>query len=111
MPKTMQAVVKAQAAPGIELREVPIPQISPNMVLVQVQSASVCGTDLHIYNWDPWAQGRIHTPLIPESNICKQARRSRWSSGPSSAVVSSAASRVYLVRSSCLLMRPPIEAL
>jgi threonine 3-dehydrogenase len=61
----MQAVVKAKAAPGIELREVPIPSPGPGQVLVKVQAASVCGTDLHIFNWDPWAQGRIHPPLIP----------------------------------------------
>ena len=49
----MQAVVKAKAAPGIELREVPVPTPGPGEVLVRVQTASVCGTDLHIYNWDP----------------------------------------------------------
>lgn len=65
MPSTMQAVVKAHAAPGIELREVPIPTPGPGEVLVRVEAASVCGTDLHIFNWDPWAQGRIHPPLIP----------------------------------------------
>ena len=65
MPATMQAVVKAKAAPGIELREVPVPEPGPGEVLVRVQTASVCGTDLHIYNWDPWAKGRIHPPLIP----------------------------------------------
>jgi len=65
MSGTMQAVVKAHAAPGIELREVPIPTPGPGEVLVRVQTASVCGTDLHIFNWDLWAQGRIHPPLIP----------------------------------------------
>ncbi len=65
MPATMQAVVKAKAAPGIELREVPVPAPGPGEVLVRVETASVCGTDLHIYNWDPWAKGRIHPPLIP----------------------------------------------
>jgi threonine 3-dehydrogenase len=65
MPTTMQAVVKAQAAPGIELREVPVPKPGPGEVLVRVHAASVCGTDLHIYEWDPWAQSRIHPPLIP----------------------------------------------
>jgi len=61
----MQAVVKAHAAPGIEIREVPVPTPGPGEVLVKVSAASVCGTDLHIFNWDPWAQGRIHPPLIP----------------------------------------------
>ncbi len=65
MPATMQAVVKTKAAPGIELREVPVPAPGPGEVLVRVETASVCGTDLHIYNWDPWAKGRIHPPLIP----------------------------------------------
>jgi threonine 3-dehydrogenase len=55
MPATMQAVVKAKAAPGIELREVPVPAPGPGEVLVRVQTASVCGADLHIYNWDPEA--------------------------------------------------------
>ena len=70
MPTTMQAVVKAKAAPGIELREVPVPTPGPGEVLVRVQTASVCGTDLHIYNWDPWAKGRIHPPLIPGHEFC-----------------------------------------
>jgi threonine 3-dehydrogenase len=61
----MQAVVKARPAPGIELRQVPVPVPGPGEVLVRVQAVSVCGTDLHIYNWDPWAQWRIHPPLIP----------------------------------------------
>jgi threonine 3-dehydrogenase len=65
MPAAMQAVVKTKAAPGIELREVPVPAPGPGEVLVRVQTTSVCGTDLHIYNWDPWAKGRIHPPLIP----------------------------------------------
>lgn len=65
MPETMQAVVKAHATPGVELREVPVPAPKAGEVLVRVHAASVCGTDLHIYNWDPWAQGRIHPPLIP----------------------------------------------
>ncbi len=65
MPTTMQAVVKAKPAHGIELREVPIPTPGPGEVLVRVQAASVCGTDLHIFNWDYWAKSRIHPPLIP----------------------------------------------
>lgn len=65
MSTTMEAVVKAKAAPGIELREVPVPEPGPGEVLVRVLAASVCGTDLHIFNWDPWAQGRIKPPLIP----------------------------------------------
>ncbi len=70
MSSTMQAVVKAHAAPGIEMREVPVPAPGTGEVLVRVEAASVCGTDLHIFNWDPWAQGRIHPPLIPGHEFC-----------------------------------------
>src|ERR1700756_3340166 len=70
MPNTMLAVMKPAAAPGSEIREVPIPKFGPNEVLVKVDVASVCGTDLHIYNWDPWAQNRIKPPLIPGHEFC-----------------------------------------
>lgn len=70
MPQTMQAIVKASAQPGIEVREVPVPTIGSSEVLVRVEAASVCGTDLHIYDWDPWAQGRIKPPLIPGHEFC-----------------------------------------
>src|SRR6202451_1389600 len=70
MPPTMLAVVKPEAAPGAEIREVKIPAYGPNDVLVKVKMASICGTDLHIYNWDRWAQNRIHPPLIPGHEFC-----------------------------------------
>jgi threonine 3-dehydrogenase len=70
MSKTMMAVMKPQAKPGVEIRDVAIPQIGLTDVLVKVKVASICGTDLHIYNWDRWAQGRIHPPLIPGHEFC-----------------------------------------
>ncbi len=70
MPSTMLAVVKPEAAPGAEIREVKIPAYGRNEVLVKVKVASICGTDLHIYEWDRWAQGRIHPPLIPGHEFC-----------------------------------------
>src|SRR5882757_193726 len=70
MPDTMLAVVKAEAAPGAEIREVKIPAFGRADVLVKVKVASICGTDLHIYEWDRWAQGRIHPPLIPGHEFC-----------------------------------------
>jgi len=66
----MQAIVKPEAKPGIEVREVPVPEFGPDDVLVKVEAASVCGTDLHIYNWDQWAQGRIKPPLVPGHEFC-----------------------------------------
>ena len=70
MPSSMLAVVKTEAAPGADVRDVKVPEIGLPDVLVRVQVASVCGTDLHIYNWDPWAQHRIHPPLIPGHEFC-----------------------------------------
>src|SRR2546423_2839877 len=70
MPETMQAIVKPQAGPGSELCVVPRPEIGPTDVLVKVQVASICGTDLHIYEWDAWAQKRIHPPLVPGHEFC-----------------------------------------
>lgn len=61
----MQALVKPAAAPGMEMREMPVPAIGATDVLVAVETASVCGTDLHIYHWDEWAQARIKPPYIP----------------------------------------------
>ncbi len=68
--KTMMAVVKPAARAGAEIREVPIPDFLPHEVLVKVRVASVCGTDLHIYDWDAWAQNRIKPPLIPGHEFC-----------------------------------------
>jgi len=59
----MQALVKTQAAPGLELRDVPVPTVGINDVLVRVHKTGICGTDLHIEGWDPWAQGAISPPL------------------------------------------------
>ncbi len=60
----MKAIAKAAAAPGADLIEVPEPQIKPGHVKVRVQYGSVCGTDLHIYDWDAWAASRIKPPRI-----------------------------------------------
>jgi threonine 3-dehydrogenase len=71
MPKkTMTAIVKAEPGPGLQMTEVPIPKIKANEVLVKVRAASICGTDLHIYNWDDWAAGRIKPPVIVGHEVC-----------------------------------------
>jgi threonine dehydrogenase-like Zn-dependent dehydrogenase len=70
MAETMQAVVKAHASPGLEVHQVPIPTIKRDEVLVKVRAASICGTDLHIYNWDSWAAGRMHPPVIVGHEVC-----------------------------------------
>jgi threonine 3-dehydrogenase len=59
----VRALVKATASPGFELRDVPQPTIRDNEVLIRVRRAGVCGTDVHIYDWDAWAQGRCRPPF------------------------------------------------
>ncbi len=61
--KMMNALVKKKAAPGIWLEEVPVPEISINDVLIKIHKTAICGTDVHIYNWDTWSQKTIKTPL------------------------------------------------
>jgi threonine 3-dehydrogenase len=70
MAKTMKAVVKTRAGAGLELHEVPIPEIGPHEVLIKTRAMSICGTDLHILNWDPWAAKRLKPPLIIGHEFC-----------------------------------------
>jgi threonine 3-dehydrogenase len=63
MPATMKALRKSQPGKGLQLEEVPVPAIGPADVLVRVKATSICGTDLHIYGWDRWSQGRIKPPV------------------------------------------------
>ena len=60
----MKAALKVEAAPGATVALVDIPRIGSRDVLVQVKAASICGTDIHIYEWDAWAQHRMTTPRI-----------------------------------------------
>lgn len=60
----MKALVKKHAGPGFVLADVPEPTILDNEVLIRVRRAGVCGTDVHIYDWDAWAQGRCVPPFI-----------------------------------------------
>ena len=60
----MRALVKREARPGLWLEEVPVPEISIDDVLIRVERTGICGTDLHIYDWDPWAQETIPVPMV-----------------------------------------------
>ncbi len=60
----MKALVKSQAGPGLWLEDVPEPEYGINEVLVRVHRTGICGTDLHIYNWDAWASKTIPVPLV-----------------------------------------------
>jgi len=61
---TMKALVKKYRRPGLWLDEVPIPAIGKNDVLVKVIKTSICGTDVHIYDWDQWAEATIPVPMV-----------------------------------------------
>lgn len=67
---TMKAVTKPSASPGLALETVPVPAVGPRDVLLRVRAASICGTDLHIYKWDKWAEKRISPPLIFGHEFC-----------------------------------------
>ncbi len=63
MAETMRAIRKTASATGLAVESIPIPHPGDHDVLVQIEAASCCGTDLHIWKWDTWAQGRIKPPL------------------------------------------------
>ncbi|GGS32633.1 L-threonine 3-dehydrogenase [Streptomyces griseoviridis] len=60
----MKALVKEKAEPGLWLTDVPEPVVGPGDVLIKVLRTGICGTDLHIRNWDGWAQGAVRAPLV-----------------------------------------------
>src|SRR5438128_1705201 len=61
--RTMQALVKKKSEPGLWLDEIPVPEIGINDVLIEVLRTGICGTDVHIYQWDAWAQKTIPVPM------------------------------------------------
>jgi threonine 3-dehydrogenase len=67
---TMKALRKMRPQQGAQLEAVPIPEIGVRDVLVRVRAASICGTDLHIYHWDPWSASRIRPPLTFGHEFC-----------------------------------------
>lgn len=60
----MKALVKAENAVGLWKQDVPKPEIGPNDVLIKIRKSAICGTDMHIYNWDEWAQRTIPVPMV-----------------------------------------------
>lgn len=63
MKRTMRALVKKERKVGLWEDELPIPEIGPNDLLIKISKTAICGTDLHIYNWDDWAQKTIPVPM------------------------------------------------
>ncbi len=75
MAGTMKALRKMQPARGLQMDTVAVPAVGPTDVLVRVKTASICGTDLHIYGWDHWSQGRIKPPLTLGHEFCGNVER------------------------------------
>jgi threonine 3-dehydrogenase len=70
MLATMKALRKTQAGKGLHVEKVQVPSLGPTDVLVRVKASSICGTDLHIYGWDRWSQGRIKPPVTLGHEFC-----------------------------------------
>jgi threonine 3-dehydrogenase len=70
MATAMKALRKMQPARGLQMDTVAVPAIGPTDALVRVKTASICGTDLHIYGWDRWSQGRIKPPVTLGHEFC-----------------------------------------
>ncbi len=66
----MKALVKAKPEPGLWLEEVPEPKVGHNDLLVKVSKTAICGTDIHIYNWDEWSQETIPVPMTVGHEFC-----------------------------------------
>jgi threonine 3-dehydrogenase len=75
MAATMKALRKMQAGRGLSMESAPLPAIGATDVLVRVKTASICGTDLHIYGWDRWSQGRIKPPVTLGHEFCGVVER------------------------------------
>jgi threonine 3-dehydrogenase len=75
MPATMKALRKTQAGKGLQIEKAQVPSIGPTDVLVRVKASSICGTDLHIYGWDRWSQGRIKPPVTLGHEFCGVVER------------------------------------
>lgn len=64
MQEMMDALVKTYAGPGLERKRMPKPEPGMGEVLIKIRKTAICGTDLHIYNWDPWSQENVKPPII-----------------------------------------------
>jgi threonine 3-dehydrogenase len=66
----MKALVKQRAAPGIDLQDIAVPTLGPNDVRIRIRKTAICGTDMHIYKWDAWAQKTIPVPMAVGHEYC-----------------------------------------
>ena len=72
MSNQMRALVKAKPEEGLWMETVPVPEIGRREVLIKVQKSAICGTDVHIWNWDEWSQKAVPVPLREEHGFRMQ---------------------------------------
>lgn len=70
MSNMMKALVKAKAEPGLWMEQVPVPEPGPGQVLIKVHKSAICGTDIHIWNWDEWAAKTVPVPTVAGHEFC-----------------------------------------
>ena len=70
MTNQMKALVKSRAEEGLWMERVPVPEPGPSDVLIKVKKSAICGTDVHIWNWDEWAQATVPVPLVTGHEFC-----------------------------------------
>lgn len=75
--RMMDAIVKPSAAPGLELRQVPVPTPGPGEVLIKIHKTAICGTDVHIYDWNEWSTQHIKPPMVIGHEYVGRDRRIR----------------------------------
>lgn len=72
MSNEMKALVKAAPKQGLWLQMVPVPEPGPNEVLIKVRKSAICGTDVHIWNWDEWSAKTVPVPMVVGHEFCGQ---------------------------------------
>jgi len=70
MSNEMRALVKARAEPGLWMQRVPVPEPGPGDVLIKVRKSAICGTDVHIWNWDEWSARTVPVPMVVGHEFC-----------------------------------------
>ncbi len=78
----MRALVKAEKAEGLSLRDEPVPKIGADDILIRVAKTGICGTDLHIWKWDQWAQKTIPVPMVVGHEFAGEVSRSAATCAP-----------------------------
>lgn len=69
----MKALSKLKAEEGIWMTDVPEPEVGHNDLLIKIRKTAICGTDVHIYNWDEWSQKTIPVPMVVGHEICRRS--------------------------------------